>query len=134
MIDHETIAGITAYITGLSEFVRAHYERRMDTVEDQCMEIHDRVSALEAQLASIKTRPLSNAQSFYLAALVNVAAALEGAKPYISTAAIILERSSEIAEVLTKSTFLPSDAENEVVKAHEENPKPDLQAGDPPPA
>lgn len=133
MSDHETLAGIPAYIAGLSEFVRAHYERRMEYIEEQAMEIHDRMSAIQAQLASIKTRPLSSSQQFYTATLIEIAAALEQAQPYVKTAAILYQRAEEVANEFTRRTFLQSKDDHEAVKAPETDQKPDLQAGDPPP-
>lgn len=132
MSDYERWSGIPAYVAGLSEFVRAFYEQRIESIEDQCDEIRHRVSVLEDALGTVKERRLSNAQRFYVSALVEVSAALEQAAPYVKTAAIIYERANEVAQELTNRTWHPDKDENETIKTTEENKDPNVEAGHPP--
>ena len=53
MSDYETASGVPAYIAGLSEFVRAHYERRIESIEDQADDLRHRVAVLEAAITAI---------------------------------------------------------------------------------
>jgi hypothetical protein len=129
MSDHDTAAGIPAYIAGLSEFVRAHYERRIESIEDQADEISHRVFVLEEALATVKPRALSNAEAFYDDALISIAGAIEGSEPWIKNASILYQRAHEVAYELTCRTFDTTKEEHEAQQTPEADADPDLQAG-----
>ena len=129
MSDHDTAAGIPAHIAGLSDLVRAHCERPIESIQAQADEISHRVFVLEEALATVKPRDLSNAEAFYCQALISIAGALEGSEPWIKNACILYQRAHEVAHELTSRTFEPPKDEHEAKQTPETDADPDLQAG-----
>lgn len=116
MSDHETQAAVPAYITGLSEFVRAHYERRFETLEQEFEELRRSVGIMEEKLAGLSGVKLSNAQLFYTAVVIEIAAAIEQALPFTKTAAVLWERANEVATMFTYEMCVSPAVQEQIKK------------------